>query len=158
MTKIIKRLTAHFNNLIRYFFPSHGLQYKGTLRIRKGCFFDNPKNVVFGKDVFVNRCCQFHIGYLKETKIFIGNNVWIGMDVCFICPSHVIGDETKRAGRGTYGNIIIGDGTWIGARSTILSGVSVGKGCIIAAGSIVNKDVPDNTMVGGVPAKIIKRL
>ncbi|MEE1084340.1 MAG: DapH/DapD/GlmU-related protein [Paludibacteraceae bacterium] len=80
------------------------------------------------------------------------------MDVCFICPSHVIGDETKRAGRGTYGNIIIGDGTWIGARSTILSGVSVGKGCIIAAGSIVNKDVPDNTMVGGVPAKIIKRL
>lgn len=80
------------------------------------------------------------------------------MDVCFICPTHDIGLSDKRAGRATYYGIGVGEGTWIGGRSTILPGVNIGKGCIIAAGSVVTKDVPDNTMVGGVPAKQIKEL
>lgn len=57
-----------------------------------------------------------------------------------------------------YYGINVGEGTWIGGRSTILPGVNIGKGCIIAAGSVATKDVPDNTMVGGVPAKQIKNL
>jgi len=54
--------------------------------------------------------------------------------------------------------IIIGDNTWVGARVTILPGVTIGNYCVVAAGSVVNKDVPDYTVVGGVPAKVIKKL
>lgn len=82
------------------------------------------------------------------------------MNVTCICFSHNIGGSSARATfeNEYYKDIEIGTGTWIGANSTILPGVRIGEGCVIAAGSMVNKDVPDNCLVGGVPAKIIKKL
>lgn len=62
------------------------------------------------------------------------------------------------AGKGIKKDVVIGSGTWIGTGAIILPGVTIGKMCIIAAGAVVNKDVPKNTMVGGVPAKVIKIL
>ena len=54
--------------------------------------------------------------------------------------------------------VVIGDDVWIGANAVILPGVTIGRHCVVAAGAVVTKDVPDNTVVGGVPAKIIKKL
>lgn len=80
------------------------------------------------------------------------------MDVLFCGVTHEIGDSRKRAGKPIGKDIVIKNGSWIGARVTILPGVTVGEGCIIAAGSVVTKDCLPNTMYGGVPAKFIKSL
>lgn len=136
------------SNLIRYIAPHFQLNHTGNLRIARDCYFDNAKNVKFGKNVFINRLCQFHIGY-SDAHITIGDSVWIGMDVSFICPTHEIGGEKQRAGKSEYRNITVGTGTWIGARSTILPGVNIGEGAIIAAGSVVTKSVPTNELWGG---------
>lgn len=151
------KIPCYFGNIVRFIFPKIGLRYGSNLRIARDCFFDKAKSVEFGNNVFVNRKCQFHIGQ-EDAKIVIGSSVWIGMDVCFICPTHEIGDGAKRAGRSIYKSINIGDGCWIGARSTILPGVSIGKGTIVAAGSVVNKSIGENELWGGVPVKLIKQL
>lgn len=154
MFNLLARLLSQ---TLRIIWPTFGLVHGRNLCISRRCFFDKPKQVKFGNDVFVNKLCQFHIG-CSDATIEIADNVWIGMDVCFICPTHEIGSSKQRAGKRIYNSIIIGKGSWIGARCTILPGVRIGEGCVIAAGSIVNKDVPDNTVYGGIPAKLIKQL
>ena len=74
------------------------------------------------------------------------------------CVSHEIGREELRAGNAKSGDIIIEDGSWIGIGAIILPGVTIGKGSIIAAGSVVKENVEPNSLVGGVPAKLIRYL
>lgn len=145
------------SNLLRYIAPRFQLKHTGNLRIARDCYFDKAKNVIFGKNVFVNRLCQFHVGD-SNAIITIGDSVWVGMDVCFICSSHKIGGHKQRAGKSTYKSITVGDGAWIGARSTILPGITIGNGSIIAAGSVVTKSVPPNELWGGIPALRIKTI
>lgn len=143
--------------MLRKVCPTFGLVYGHNLCISRQCYFDRPKQVKFGDNVFINKFCQFHIGY-SDATIEIGDNVFIGMDVCFVCPTHKIGSYRQRAGKSIHKGIIVGNGSWIGARCTVLPGVKIGEGCVIAAGSIITKDIPNNTMYGGVPAKFIKQL
>lgn len=82
----------------------------------------------------------------------------MGFNVVFCLVSHKIGESGQRAGKRIAGDIHIGDGSWIGANVTILPNVTIGKGCVVAAGSLVNKDCLDNCMYAGVPAKRIKAL
>jgi maltose O-acetyltransferase len=124
-----------------------------TNSIAAQCFFGS-KNVSIGQGTFVNRNCFFD----AYAPIEIGNYCSIGMDVLFCTSSHDPGTKHKRAGQNNGKPIKIGDGSWIGARSTILQGVTVGEGCIIAAGSLVNKDCEPNGLYAGVPAKRIKDL
>jgi acetyltransferase-like isoleucine patch superfamily enzyme len=88
----------------------------------------------------------------------IGKNVDIAPRCAILTGSHDIGNSDHRAGKGKSNDIMIGDGTWICASSTILGGVHIGKGCIVAAGSLVREDIEDNSLVAGVPAKTIKKL
>ncbi len=90
--------------------------------------------------------------------VYIGNNCDIAPEVTFLTGGHEIGDETRRAGKGQKYTIHVGDGTWIGARSTLLGDISVGKSCMIAACACVTRDIEDNTLCGGVPAKMIRKL
>ena len=92
------------------------------------------------------------------SKVIIGNSVLIGPYVRLVSDTHEIGDAKKRAAKNMWLPIEIGDGTWIGAGATVLGGVTIGSGCIVAAGAVVVKDVPPNTVVGGVPARIIRTL
>lgn len=93
--------------------------------------------------------------YTHDTaSIIIGSKCDIGPDVAFIIGSHVVGGIDRRAGDGVANSIIIGDGTWIGARVTVLDGVTIGDGCVIAAGSVVHQDIDDNCLAAGVPAKV----
>lgn len=95
---------------------------------------------------------------LRGGQITIESNVYIGMKTLFCAVSHEIGEPSFRAGKAYAKDIFVGEGTWIGANVTILPNVKIGKGCIIAAGAVVNKDCEENCLYAGVPAKLIKRL
>ena len=119
------------------------------------CFFGKGR-VTIGKNTWVGLKNTFYCTQLAE--INIGALCDIGPDVAFVSGSHVIGGQERRAGKGTGGDIFIEDGCWIGAKVTILGGVTIGRGSIIGAGSLVNKDVPANTIYAGIPAKLIRVL
>lgn len=106
------------------------------------------KNCWIGKNLFCN----------GNGKVVIGDNCDIAPEVTFQTGGHEIGDSDRRAGKGVKFSQSVGDGTWIGGRSTILGNTVIGKGSVVAGCACVINDVPDNVLVGGVPAKIIKTL
>lgn len=110
----------------------------------------NHRNV--GTAVFINRDV-----YIRPNTT-IGNRVNIGPFVRLITDAHEVGTAYRRAGAVSYDPITIGDGAWIGASVTVLPGVNIGKGAIVAAGAVVVSDVPPHTLVGGVPAAKIREL
>ena len=91
-------------------------------------------------------------------NVEIGDNCDIGPEVTFQTGGHSIGIATRRAGKGLKFRQTVGAGTWIGGRVTVIGETSIGNSCVIAGCACVIEDVPDNTMVGGVPAKAIKVL
>lgn len=93
-----------------------------------------------------------------DAPITIGACCDIGPGVEIHPGGHEIGGPTRRAGRGLSAPIAVNDGCWIGARSLILGGVTIGEGAIVAAGSVVTKDVPQHTLVAGVPAQVKRHL
>jgi maltose O-acetyltransferase len=93
-----------------------------------------------------------------DASIVISERCDIGPSVEFITGSHLIGPSDRRAGDGIALDIKVGPGAWIGAGSRILGGVSIGSGAVIAAGSVVISDVPSNSLVAGVPARLKRQL
>jgi maltose O-acetyltransferase len=93
-----------------------------------------------------------------DARIVIGERCDIGPGVQFITGSHAIGGAQRRAGPGTAGSIRIGHGTWIGAGCRILGGVDIGEGVVVAAGSVVTRDIPAHTLAAGVPARAKRTL
>lgn len=86
-------------------------------------------------------------------EIAIGNHVAVAPEVCFLAAGH---DHKQLNLPDTAASIVVGDYAWIGARSIILQSVTIGEGAVVAAGSVVTKDVPAYTVVGGCPARVIK--
>ena len=115
-------------------------------------YTDYGQNITIGKNVFINSGCCFQ----DQGGIEIGDNVLIGQQVVIATVNHDF--MPKRRANMLPAPVKIGDDVWIGARATILPGVTVGSGAVIAAGAVVTKDVPENTVVAGVPAKIIKNI
>lgn len=125
------------------------LKIEKYLKCRKNCvLFVSNGELIIGNDCFMNS--NVSITCLKS--VIIENNVQIGNNVVIVDHNH---DYINRSGYKT-GNVIIGKNVWIGANSVILPNVEIGEGAVIAAGSIVTKDVCAYTVVGGNPAKIIK--
>lgn len=122
-----------------------------TLKIFPPFYSDFGKNIHFGENVFVNSCCCFQ----DQGKITIGNNTLIGHQVIIATINH--GFPASQRGRHDLAAVTIGKDVWIGSGSIILPGVNVGDGAIIAAGSLVNKDVAPGTLVGGNPARVIRQ-
>lgn len=90
--------------------------------------------------------------------IIIGDNVSIAFNCTFINSTHKMGDENQRAGVGLAKKIIVEDGCWIGANTTILPGVKISKGCIVGANSLVTISTEPNGLYIGSPAKRVKTL
>lgn len=105
-----------------------------------------------GKNAFINHACSF----LDMGGIYIDDEVLIGPKVNLITENHPLDPEDRKALIAKP--ITLKRRAWIGAGSTILPGVTVGQNAVVAAGSVVSKDVPDNVVVGGVPAKFIKSI
>lgn len=112
-----------------------------------------PERISIGDRVSFNTGC--HVDGRGE--ITIGSDVLIGPHVCILSADHGFEDLAQpiRAQDHTYGKIDIGDDVWIGAKAIILSGVTVGKGSVVAAGAVVTKSVHAYAVVGGVPARAI---
>ena len=110
--------------------------------------------VTIGENCWINRGFVVH----GNGHVDIGDNCDIAPEVAFLTGGHAIGDHSRRAGSGEVYRITVGSGCWIGARSTLLGNVTVGDGSVIAACACVNRDVPKDVVIGGVPAKIIRRL
>lgn len=113
------------------------------------CDFGN--RVTFGKNVFINHSAIFS----ASGGIEFGDGVMLAPGVKIATINH---DYNNRHTIYTYGKVTIKKNAWIGLGVTITPGVTIGENSVIAAGSVVTKDVPDNVVVGGVPAKIIKNL
>ena len=114
-------------------------------------YTDFGRNIHLGKNVFINSCCNFQ----DQGGIYIGDNALIGHRVVLATIDHDLNpyDRTNHCAP-----IRIGDRVWIGSGAIITRGVTIGDGAVIAAGAVVTKDVPANTVVGGVPAKVIKSI
>lgn len=110
------------------------------------------KNLKLGKNIFINQNCQI----LDLGGVTIEDNVMIGPRVNLLSETHPVTPESREALIGQP--IHIKQHAWIGAGATILPGVTVGEHAVVAAGSVVSKDVPNRTLVAGVPAKIIKSI
>lgn len=92
--------------------------------------------------------------------VTIGNHVNLAQGITVTALNHNFSEPGKRIDEQgvSTGQVVIGDDVWIGANAVVLPNVSIGRHCVIAAGAVVTKDVPDGCVVAGVPAKIIKRL
>ncbi len=110
------------------------------------------KHTKIGKNVFINFDCTF----LDLGGITIEDNVLIAPKVSLLSEGHPVSPETRHSL--VVGHIHIKKNAWIGANVTILQGVTIGENSVVAAGSVVSKNVPDNVIVGGAPAKIIKEI
>jgi maltose O-acetyltransferase len=110
--------------------------------------------LTIGNDCWINVGVWFNLG----APITIGDRVAIGHEVMLMTETHNIGDASRRAAELTAAPITIGTGAWLGTRCTVLPGVTVGEGSVVAAGAVVTKDVPPNVLVGGVPARVIRPL
>jgi len=93
-----------------------------------------------------------------NAPLVIGNKVAIGHNVVFITTDHDTSDVSHRAGSTMFNQIIIEDGAMVGARATILPGVTIGRGSVVAAGALVSQSVLPHRVVGGVPARPVKTL
>lgn len=115
-------------------------------------YTDFGKNIHIGKNVFINSGCHFQ----DQGGVTIGDGSLIGHNVVLATINHDF-DPACR-GDNHPAPIHIGKNVWIGSNATILPGVTIGDGAIIAAGAVVTKNVPASIVVGGVPAKIIKKI
>ena len=129
-----------------------GAKIDDTAEIRTPFYTDFGQFIEVGKNVFVNNACTF----MDRGGITLEDDVKIGPRVNLITENHDL-DPTKR--RTLISNrIVVKRNVWIGAAATILPGVTIGENAVVAAGAVVTRDVPPNTIVAGVPAKVIKQI
>ena len=116
--------------------------------------FNDSSYIKMGENVFIGHACEF----VCNTKIIIGNNVMLAPRVSIYAENHVFDnpDILIRDQGVAYQTVIIEDDCWIAANSIILAGVTIGKGSVVAAGSVVTENVAPYSVVAGVPAKFIK--
>ncbi len=127
-----------------------GKSIDNTFRMFPPFYTDFGKNITIGKDVFINSGCHFQ----DQGGIEIGDGSLIGHNVVLATINHDLHPSQNR--KMHYAPIKIGAHVWIGSNATILQGVSIGDWATVAAGAVVTKDVPPLTVVGGVPAKVLK--
>lgn len=109
-------------------------------------------HIHLGEHVFINAGCQFQ----DQGGIYIGDHALIGHNVVLATLNHH--QNPQKRGNLIPSAIRIGNRVWIGSHATVLPGVTIGDGAIIAAGAVVTRDVPENCIFGGVPAKFIKKV
>ncbi|OYP34105.1 acyltransferase [Rhodopirellula sp. MGV] len=157
---VLSEFRLYFCNTWLNSVPSHLIRLSGyrflmDFQIANGaavhlkCRFDAKGGFALGVNSVVSRGCRID----TRGGVSIGDNVSISEDVVVLTASH---DSDSDHFAGMQGAVEICDYVWIGTRATVLPGVRVGRGAVIAAGSVVTKDVAEMTIVGGVPARVLR--
>lgn len=177
MKKIFKILyncrdKEYRNGILYYVFNFYKFKKIGFPFVRYDrAYIKNKKSIVFGKNITVAYNC-----FISPVSLEVGDNAWLGINTV-ICGKVKIGDNVsigpnvnlpgsnhnindtskpiQQCGSIFKGTVIKND-VWIGGNSSILDGVTIGKGAVVGAGSVVTKDVPDYAVVAGVPALVIR--
>ncbi len=136
--------------LLRQILGSVGPQFhfNQPFRCDYGC------NIHIGNNFFAN----FNLTILDEAEVRMGNDVFIGPNVSIYTACHPLEADERNRGVEWAEPVTIGDSVWIGGGVTIVPGVTIGSRVVIGAGAVVTRDVPDDCVVAGNPARIIKRL
>ena len=113
---------------------------------------DSGKNIHVGDNFLAN----YNVTILDRGKVVIGNNVLLAPGVLITTVNHSLSRKGRRDGLCTAKPVTIGDDVWIGGNVTVLPGVTIGDNVIVAAGAVVTKDIPSNSIAAGVPAKVIR--
>lgn len=127
---------------------------KGDILIEQPFYCDYGFNISVGKNFFAN----FNMVVLDEARVVFGDNVFIGPNCGFYTAGHPIDSIERNKGLEFARPIIVGNNVWIGTNVTVVPGVTIGDNCVIGAGSVVTKDIPDNTVAVGNPCKVIKSI
>ncbi|MBC7489305.1 MAG: acyltransferase [Glaciimonas sp.] len=146
---VVTHIPVHF---LRKFFYRHVMNFvigKDSY-IFMGASFDTRNNFEIGHNSVINQNCRLD----NRGGLFIGNNVSISSDVCILTADH---NPQSDQFEGRSKPIKICDYVFVGTRAMILPGVTLGKGCLVCAGAVVTKDVDENVMVAGVPARPINK-
>jgi len=153
--KITMKLNNKYHSpkeIVNLFSKLTGKKVDSSFRLFPPFYTDCGKNITVGKNVFINACCKFQ----DQGGITIGDGVLIGHNVTLATLNH---DENPKKRQNIFAKPIkIGNNVWIGANVTILQGVTIGDGAIIGANALVTKEVLPNTIVAGIPAKVIRTI
>jgi maltose O-acetyltransferase len=121
--------------------------------VQAGCFFFGA-DAAIGAGSWINHRCYFD----TRAHIQIGERCDLGMEVMLCTSGHRVGSAERRAANYVAEPIAVGDGSWIGTRAMLLGGVTIGAGCVVAAGAVVVADCEPNGLYGGVPARRLRDL
>ena len=148
--------TLEYDNILeRYSLMKKILkEAKGTFFIEQPFMCDYGFHISIGDNFYSNH----NLIILDPAKVTFGNNVSIGPNCGFYTAEHPLDAEQRKTGVEFAKPITVGNNVWIGGGVNVLAGVTIGNNVVIGAGSVVTKDVPDNCVIGGIPAKIIKKL
>lgn len=131
------------------------LGYKpNNVGVSQPFYCDYGTNIQFGSNVHVNLSCYFMDG----ATITIGDNCFIGPFTGFYTAAHPIAPEPRNEGLEQARPITVGNNCWFGANVSVMPGVTIGDNCVISAGSVVTKDMPNNSVIMGVPAKAVREI
>ena len=154
-----QRITAQMNNAYRTQAELRDLMSELTCKPVPDSFAlfppfttDCGKNMTFGETVFINSGCRFQ----DQGGITIKDGCQIGHNVVIATLNHGLSPEAR--GDNIPAPVTLEHNVWVGSNATILPGVTIGENSIVAAGAVVTKDVPANTLVGGVPANFIRAI
>lgn len=115
---------------------------------------DNGRNIHVGDDVLIN----FNVAILDVLPVRMGSHVLIGPNTLITTVGHPLSPKGRRQHLSVTSPVTIGNDVWIGGSVTILPGVTIGNNVVIAAGAVVSRDIPDNSLAAGVPARVIRTL
>lgn len=149
--EIMELMPAFIRNIyFKVLFQQFG---KGSM-FDYGAYARYPSRIIIGEGTTINRDCRLFTSFFhKDVKIMIGNHVAVAPNVSFFAAGH---DYSYYNLPDTASSITVGDYVWICGNSIIVGGVTIGEGAVVAAGSVVVRDVEPYTIVGGNPAKFIK--
>jgi maltose O-acetyltransferase len=160
VANVLAALLPHdmFNHRRAAFYRSAGMQIGAGTQILGPLTLlgweSIPEFVVIGSECALETPCTIS----AAARVHIGDRVNMGPEVMILTGSHKLGGIERRCGAYAFAPVEIGDGSWIGARVTILPGVTIGPGCVISAGSVVTRSMPAHSMVAGNPARVIGKL
>lgn len=129
-------------------------EVRGDILIEQPFYCDYGYNISVGRNFYAN----FNLVILDEAKVTFGDNVFIAPGCGFYTAGHPVDAGERNKGLEYARPITVGNNVWIGAQVCVLPGVTIGDNCVIGAGSVVNRDIPANSVAVGNPCRVVKKI